>query len=211
MGGQPARTAIAIVVASALMLCAAAARDLFDDIYASSRGVEASIRTVTAHFTEESTSSLLSSPVVSRGSLAVIRPDRIVMRYSDPVGRILLIDGDQLTLVWPSRGVRDRSNIGEARRRIDKYFVDKSPAELRRNFAIAAKVAPDHTNTWEVGMTPTRSQIRQGLTGLTLRIDRSSLMLRTLRMQFPTGDTKTLTFDDVVINGPVDPRMFTID
>ena len=60
-------------------------------------------------------------------------------------------------------------------------------------------------------MTPTRSQIRQGLTGLTLRIDRSSLMLRTLRMQFPTGDTKTLTFDDVVVNGPVDPRMFTID
>ena len=36
-------------------------------------------------------------------------------------------------------------------------------------------------------------------------------MLRTLRMQFPTGDTKTLTFDDVVVNGPVDPRMFTIE
>ena len=105
VGGQPARTSIAIV-ASALMLCGAAARDLFDDIYARSHGVEASIRTVTAHFTEESTSSLLSSPVVSRGSLAVIRPDRIVMRYTDPAGRILLIDGDQLTLVWPSRGVR---------------------------------------------------------------------------------------------------------
>jgi outer membrane lipoprotein-sorting protein len=211
MGGQPAVRAPIAIVVSALVLCGAASRDLFDDIYARSHGVEASIRTVTARFTEESTSSLLSSPVVSRGNLAVIRPDRVVMRYSDPAGRILLIDGDQLTLVWPSRGVRDRSDIGEARRRIDKYFVDKSPNELRRSFTIAAKIAPDHTNTWEVGMTPTRSQIRQGLTELTLRIDQSSLMLRTLRMQFPTGDTKTLTFDDVVVNGPVDQRMFTIE
>ena len=129
------------------MLCGAASRDLFDDIYARSHGVEASIRTVTARFTEESTSSLLSSPVVSRGTLAVIRPDRVVMRYSEPAGRILLIDGDQLTLVWPSRGVRDRSNIGEARRRIDKYFVDKSPTSCDGAFTIAAKVAPDHTNT----------------------------------------------------------------
>jgi len=206
------RVSLAVVLA-ALVLCTGAAGDLFDDIYARSRSVETSLRTVTARFTEESTSSLLSTPVISRGTLAVIRPDRIIMRYSDPAGRILLIDGDQLTVVWPSRGIKERSNIGEARRRIDKYFVDKSPNELRRSFTIAAHVAADRTNPncWEVAMTPTRSQIRQGLTGLMLWIDRTSTMLRTMRMEFPSGDTKTLTFDDVVVNTPVDPRTFSIE
>jgi hypothetical protein len=32
-----------------------------------------------------------------------------------------------------------------------------------------------------------------------------------MRMEFPSGDTKTLTFDDVVVNTPVDPRTFSIE
>ena len=212
MRRQPPLVAmLALVVATASTLCGAEPRDLFDDIYAKSHGLQTSIRTVTARFVEESTSALLTVPVVSRGTLAVVRPDRVVMRYSDPPGRVLLIDGDQLTLVWPAKGVRERSNIGDARRRIDKYFVDKSPDELRRNFAIAARVTSDRGDAWEVSMTPTRSQIRQGLTGLTLWIDRSSLMLKTMRMEFPGGDSKTLVFEDVVVNGTVDPRAFVLD
>jgi outer membrane lipoprotein-sorting protein len=207
------RRVSAAVALAALMLSTAAASDLFDEIYARSHALEASLQTVTARFTEETTSSLLATPVVSHGTLAVIRPARIVMRYSDPPGRILLIDGDQLTIVWPSRGIKETSNIGEARRRIDKYFVDKSPNELRRSFTIAARVASDRANrnSWEVAMTPTRNQIRQGLTGLKLWIDRTSMMMRTIRMEFPSGDVKTLTFDDVVVNQPVDPRTFTIE
>ncbi|HEY7059801.1 MAG TPA: outer membrane lipoprotein carrier protein LolA [Vicinamibacterales bacterium] len=207
-----ARTAqIFCAVIAVVVLCGAGPPDLFDDIYTRSHALEASIRTVTARFTEESTSSLLSSPVVSRGRLAVVRPDRVVMRYSDPAGRVLLIDGNRLTIGWPARGVHDTSDIAEARRRIDKYFVDKSPDELRRSFAIVAKVAADRANTWQIAMTPKRSQIRQGLTGLTLWIDRSSLMLRAMRMAFPTGDAKTLTFDDVVVNGTVDPKEFVVE
>jgi len=198
------------IVAAALMLCGAASHDLFDDIYAKSHSLQQSIRTVTARFTEESTSALLTVPVVSRGTLAVVRPDRVVMRYSEPPGRVLLIDGDQLTLAWPAKGVHERSNIADARRRVDKYFVDKSPDELRRNFTIAARVAADR-DAWQVSMTPTRSQIRQGLTGLTLWIDRPSLMLKTMRMEFPGGDSKTLTFDDVAVNGTVDSHVFVID
>jgi outer membrane lipoprotein-sorting protein len=214
MRRQPSRSArvsaSALFAIVALALCAAAPRDLFDDIYARSHALESSIHTVTARFTETSTSSLLTTPVLSRGTLAVERPDRIVMRYSDPDGRILLIDGDELTLVWPSKGVHERSNIGPSRRRIDKYFVDKSPDELRKSFSIAARLAPDRSNAWEVTMTPTRSQIRQGLTRLTLWIDRSSLLLTKMGMEFPSGDNKTLAFEDVVVNGPVDRRMFTL-
>src|SRR6476660_5272353 len=113
---MPLRARISIV-AAALMLCGAAAHDLFDDIYAKSHGLQQSIRTVTARFTEESTSALLTVPVVSRGTLAVVRPDRVVMRYSEPPGRVLLIDGDELTLAWPAKGVHERSNIADARRR----------------------------------------------------------------------------------------------
>jgi outer membrane lipoprotein-sorting protein len=185
-------------------------RDLFDDIYAKGRGVEANLRTVTARFTESSTSKLLTTPIVSRGRLAVVRPDRIVLRYTDPELRTVLIDKNDLTMTWPGRDIRQHTDIGPALKRIDKYFVDKDPSDLRKSFAIAARVSPGHPNAWEVTMTPKRDQIREGLSRLQLWMDRSSLLLVGMQMDFPTGESKTLTFEDVVVNGPVDPGMFLI-
>jgi outer membrane lipoprotein-sorting protein len=205
--------AAALVGICAIAVCAAGApqRDLFDDIYARGRGVEATLRTLTARFTETSTSRLLSTPIVGRGSLAVVRPDRIVLRYTDPELRTVLIDRNDLTLTWPGRGIRQRTDIGQALKRIDKYFVDKDPRDLRKSFGIEARVSSTHPNAWDVTMTPKRDQIREGLSRLQLWMDRTSLLLIGMRMEFPTGETKTLTFEDVVVNGPVDPALFSID
>jgi outer membrane lipoprotein-sorting protein len=187
---------------------AAPSRDLFDDIYARSRGIESSLKTVTARFTEETTTKMLVKPLVSHGELAVVRPDRIVLRYTDPEPHVVLIDGPQLTLSWPSRSITQKSDIGAARKRIDKYFVDKTPDDLRHAFKIRAVESRDPPNTWHITMDPTRSQIKQGLTGLHLWIDRTSMMLTAMRMEFPNGDAKLMSFTDVRVNGPVDPAYF---
>jgi outer membrane lipoprotein-sorting protein len=189
----------------------AAPGDLFDDIYARGRGIETSLKTVTARFTETTTSSLLTRPLVARGTLAVQRPSRIVLHYDEPEVRTMLIDHDRLTLAWPSRGVPQRTDIGPAQRRIDKYFVDKTPDELRRNFTISATEASDRPGTWRITMVPRRKQIQEGLSQLDLWVARTSLLLSAMRMTFPNADTKLMVFDDVVVNGPVDPKLFSID
>ena len=201
---------VAALLARAPTPGAAAPRDLFDEIYAKSRGIEASLKTVTASFTETTTSKMLTKPLISRGVLAVVRPDRIVLRYADPEPHVVLIDGARLTMAWPSRNVTQRSDIGDARKRIDKYFLDKSPDELRRSFKIAAAPVTDPANTWKVTMRPTRSQISQGLAALHLWIDRTSLLLAAMQLDFPNGDTKLMSFADVQVNGTVDPKLFSI-
>lgn len=189
---------------------AATAPDLFDEIYARGRGIQTSLKTVTATFTETTTSSLLSRPLVARGTLAVERPSRIVLRYSTPEARTLLIDQDKMTLAWPSRGVRQQTDVAAALRRIDKYFVDKSPAELRRNFDIKAEDAADRPGTWRVTMVPRRKQIAEGMTQLDLWIDRASLLLSAMKMTFPNADTKLMAFENVVVNSPVDRSLFQL-
>lgn len=186
-------------------------RDLFDEIYARGRGIESSLKTVTARFTETTTSSLLSRPLVARGTLAVERPSKIVLRYSDPEPRTVLIDGNRLTLDWPSHGLHQQTDIGAAQRRIDKYFLDKSPEELRRTFTITATEAGDRAGTWRVTMVPTRKQIQQGLARLDLWIDRTSMLLAAMRMTFPNADTKLMVFDNVVVNIPIDPKAFSVE
>ncbi len=201
---------IAAVAMASLLLHAGAPPppDLFDEIYARGHGIETSLKTVTAHFTETTTSSLLSRPLVARGTLAVERPSRIVLHYAEPAVRTVLIDRNTLTLTWPSRAVRQQSDIAAAQQRIEKYFLDKSPDELRRNFAIAAAEADDRPGTWRVTMVPRRKQIQQGLARLELWIDRTSLLMSAMRMTFPNADTKLMVFDHVVVNGPIDPQLF---
>jgi outer membrane lipoprotein-sorting protein len=182
--------------------------DLFDELFKQGQAKNAALKTLTAAFVETTTSSLLTRPLVSSGTLAVERPSRIVMRYREPDDRVVLIDGDTLTMSWPSKNVRQAKDIGAAQKRIQKYFVDSGPNELRGHFTIAAREATDRPGTYLVEMVPKRKQIQEGLSKLELWVDRTTQLMVAMRMTFPNGDTKLLTFTDVKPNAPVDPAMF---
>lgn len=185
-----------------------AATDLFDEIFQKGRAIDASLRTVTARFTETTTSSLLTRPLVAHGLVAVERPSRVVLRYIEPEQRVVLIDDDRLTLSWPGRGIRQQRDIGASQRRVQRYFVSASADELRKEFDILAEDAPDRADTYRVTMQPKRRQIREGIERLELWIGRTSLLMSAMRMTFPNGDTKLMTFEDVSPNAAIDPGLF---
>ena len=139
------------------------------------------------------------------------RPDRVVLLYEEPDKRTVLIDGDLMRLVWPARHLDQRTNIGASQRRLQRYFVDKSPDQLRRHFHIQADEPDDRPALWLVRMTPTRRQIRDGLSQLELWLDRATVTLTAMRMTFPNGDTKVMEFREVRINPLLDPSLFQID
>jgi outer membrane lipoprotein carrier protein len=203
---------LALLAIAALMLAispAASARaDLFDELFKQGQAKNSAMKTLTAAFVETTTSTLLTRPLVASGTLAVERPSRIALRYTEPDERIILIDGDTMTMSWPSRHVRQAQDIGAAQKRIQKYFVDSSPGELRSHFTITAKEADDRPNAYLVTMVPKRKQILEGLTRLDLWVDRTTQLMVAMKMTFPSGDTKLMTFTDVKPNAPVDASMF---
>jgi outer membrane lipoprotein carrier protein len=185
-------------------------RDLFDELYARGQKQNAGLKTLTASFVETSTSSLLTRPLVARGTVIVERPGRVALRYTDPDTRVVLVDGDRMTVSWPSAGIRSVTGIAASQRRIQKYFVSSSPDELRSHFQISAAEADDQAGTYLITMVPKRKQILEGMTRLDLWLDRSSLLLAAMRMTFPGGDTKLMTFADVKPNAVIDPAWFRI-
>jgi len=182
--------------------------DLFDELFAQGQAKNANLKTLTASFVETTTSTLLTRPLESRGTLAVERPSRIVLRYAQPDDRVVLIDGDTLTMAWPSKNIRQSKDIGASQKRIQKYFVDSSPSELRSHFTIAAREASDRPGTYLVEMVPKRKQIQEGLARLELWVDRATELMTAMRMTFPNGDTKLMTFSDVKPNVPLDAATF---
>jgi hypothetical protein len=59
-------------------------------------------------------------------------------------------------------------------------------------------------------MKPRRKQIQEGLSRLRLSIDRSSLVMLKMRIDYADGDSRTLELTDVKLNVPVDKRTFVI-
>jgi hypothetical protein len=58
--------------------------DLFDELFKQGQAKNGAMKTLTASFVETTSSTLLTKPLVSSGTLAVVRPSRIVLRYTQP-------------------------------------------------------------------------------------------------------------------------------
>ena len=194
---------MALVLAASATVQAAAPADLFDEIYRKGQPLEQSIKTIRAHFTETTTSSLLVRPVVAEGTLLAVRPSDILLSYTKPEKKLLRIDATTLRFVWPDRQLRESRDIRASQARVQKYFVDKTPAELRKHFAITAAEDAARPGTWRLEMLPKRKQIQQGVTKIELWLDQRTSMLSTMTLTFAGGDTKTMAFTNVEVNPPI--------
>jgi outer membrane lipoprotein-sorting protein len=117
-----------------------------------------------------------------------------------------------MTTSWPSRSLTQVTDIGTAQGRVQKYFVNGTAAELRGQFDIHDHgTARDRPDLYHVTMVPKRKQIREALVQLDLWVNRSSLLLDTIKMTFANGDTKTMAFEDVVPNATIESGAFRLD
>ncbi len=194
---------MALAIAASAPVRASAPADLFDDIYRRGQPMEQSIRTIRAHFTETTTSSLLVKPVVAEGTLLAVRPSDILLSYTKPERKLLRIDATTLSFAWPDRKLHETRDIRESQSRVKKYFADKTPDELRRHFVITAAEDAAKAGTWRIEMLPKRKQIQQGVTKIELWIDQRTSILSTMTLTFAGGDTKTMAFTNVEVNPPI--------
>jgi outer membrane lipoprotein-sorting protein len=202
---------VALSAQSAPSSSTGTSHESFDDLYRRGHQTGATIKTLTATFTETSTSSLLARPLVARGTIAVQRPARVAMRFTDPEQRVVVIDGDRMTTSWPARKLREFSNIKSAQGRVQKYFEADTSGELRRQFDVTLRDTSERPGTYEVTLIPKRRQVRDTMTRLDLWVGTSSFLLDAIRLTFANGDTKTIVFDNVVLNPSLEANAFAVD
>ena len=96
-------------------------------------------------------------------------------------------------------------------KRVDHYFVNASPDELRKHFTVRAFVDPEVPAWYQIDLVPTRRQIRQGLDRLQIWIARDPLLLAQIRITFAGGDTTTIAIRDAELNVRLPADAFKMD
>lgn len=188
-----------------------AAPDLFDEIFARGRPLQEKLQNIRGRFTETTVSSLLARPTVSKGTILAAKPPRLLLRYTSPEPKIIAMTGNRLVIVWPDRAESETIDITETMKRVNQYFTNADPGQLRRMFTVRAFPDNEVANTYQLDMVPKRKQIRQGLERLQLWLQRDTLLVVQMKMSFPGGDSDTIRIEDAEINVPLDPRAFEVD
>jgi len=135
-------------------------------------------------------------------------PARLRLDYTAPDRRTVIVTERELRITATAATPAIVRDITTAQGRVKKYFVDKSPAELRKHFTVRAFVDSAVPGTYQVEMIPTRKQIKEGLSELRIWVDEETLFLRRMRMTFASGDTKTFVLGKVQLDQPIAPGTF---
>ena len=206
------RTSVALALASVTVIAlhAQAVVPAFEALVLLGRQQLAETTSVRAAFVETTYSSLLLEPVVSSGTVLVVEPGRMVIRYTGKEPRTVIVDDGRLVVHWPSRGETETIDIVETQTRVRRYFVDASAAELRRLFRVEVSRDSETPGTYLITMIPTRRQIRDSLAELRIWVPHDGSFMARLRMDYANGDSRDFRFDDVEFNVPVDEALFAV-
>lgn len=167
----------------------------------------ASIRSLRATFSMETSNPLLRETVKSRGELFQRRPDRLLMRFTEPAGDVIVSDGQFIWIWYPS---------------IDSTQVMRSPAGSGGGGVdLLAQFVGDPTKrfSWSVGRTdtvaghtatmytldPLREEAYQQLV---VWIDRDDALVRRFEVTEANGVSRRIELRDVVIDSDLPDSLF---
>lgn len=166
----------------------------------------ASLKTLTAPFTQTRTLGLLASEVVSKGDLALVRPDRL--RYS-------LAAPDAITYWVGPEGVAYKSatakKAGKAPPNAGPFaavlgdlltFMGGDMARLAERYELSV---PSESDGVTLVATPKVAEVKKLLSRLELRTTKELWGIRKITMAETNGDESVIVFGENQRDKPIDP------
>lgn len=159
---------------------------------------QAQVRTITARFTQEKHSRLLSKPIRSSGTFMYRQPDRIRWEYTGGINMLVLYTGKELWIYYPE--LREAEQI----RGMPQYTS-------LMHFDIG-RMSRDYEITVSREMEVTRLVFepkRKGPVGLIeMEFSEGASFPRGLRLTDSHGEITHLIFKEIVLNGEIGDGLF---
>lgn len=200
--------AAALTLGSGLVPLAASAQDRGLEILDQAGDRYASVETVCADFTQQLSAPLLGTERTGTGHLCTGRPNLFAMRFDDPAGDVIVVDGDFAWVYFPSNDAKT----------VMKTAAEESAGgqDFHREFLV------DPETKYEIEYEGVEEVAGHGTHRLRMRprgpasyrsaivwIDEGTPVLRRLRLEEENGNVRTITLENVAFGAQVEVDWFT--
>ena len=195
---------VVLVAAPGSTLAQDRALEIIDEAGARYAGVE----TVCADFTQQLSVPLLGRERTGTGRLCTGRPNLFAMRFDDPAGDVIVVDGDFAWVYFPSNDARTVMKTTAAE--------SAGGRDFHREFLVDPETKYELEHEGEETVAGHRAhRIRMRPKGpasyraAVIWIDADAPVLRRLRLEEENGNVRTITLDDVTFGAGVGADWFT--
>ena len=194
MSGARLRRAAALAALALLARGAAAAGSSAPATLEGLMDGMARTRGVLAEFREEKQLALLSAPIVSRGVLYFIPPDRMVRKTSEPAASTLVVDGPRVSFRDAAGTPIDLSAEPSAREFVDNFTLifRGDLAALRAKYEVRFESQPPR---WRLVLQPRDALLQRFVRSLTLSGEGEAM--REMVLEERDGDRTSTRFERV--------------
>lgn len=181
-----------------------------DDWLARIGAARASLRTMQAQFEQERTLGLLATKIVSKGELAVVRPDRLRWDILPPDAVTYWVGPAGLAYASPrSQGARDTGSAGPIGSVLQDLLtaIGGNLARLAPRYSIETTAAAE--GAVRVSIRPREEAVARVMRALSLVLDRDLVSPKEMTLEESGDDRILVRFRAVRINQPIDPARMT--
>jgi outer membrane lipoprotein carrier protein len=167
----------------------------------------AGIRTLQADFTQRLDVALLNQHQQSSGRMYQKRPDRFLMRFTQPAGDVMVADGRHFWIYYPSTDRKQviRTSIASGAGQVDLQHQFLGNATARFVATLAGDEAVAGRPAWVMTLVP-RSP--SGYKLLKVWVDKADYLVRRFEMTEENGSVRRVELRNLQVNGPVSDALF---
>ena len=162
----------------------------------------APVSTLCANFVQQLAVPLLDDERTARGRLCQARPNLFAMRFTDPAGDVLVVDGESVWYYLPSsdpkQAFRASADAGTGGRDFHREFLEDPASKYTVTYE--GPESMDGANMHRLRLVP---RARASYRAAVLWIEQGTSLLRQIRLEEENGNRRTITLSGIEFD--VDP------
>lgn len=168
----------------------------------------APVVTLCADFVQHRSIPLLREEQTGRGRLCQARPDRFAMRFTEPAGDVVVVDGTSVWLYWPSSDPVQvvKFPVGDAPGGFDLHREFLSDPATKYGAEYVGRETLDGQAVHRIRLRPLRPTSYQVAT---VWIEVGTPRLRQVRLEEENGSVRTITLSNIQVGATAPAGWFT--
>ena len=168
----------------------------------------AAVETLCASFTQTLHVPLLARETTGTGRLCQGRPNLFAMRFDDPAGDLIVVDGDYAWVYFPSSDALTvlRTSAERSAGGLDYHREFLVEPDTKYDVVYEAEDVVEGHDTHRLRMTPRR---RMSYLSANVWIDRDAPLLRRIRLEEENGNVRVITLANVGFDADPGSGWFT--